>query len=126
MRLLTSLGLILVLLIGSGFWINHSLQAASGRLSQKVVLVSANIEKRDWQAAKQETGKLGEAWEKDARWWPVFLDHQEMDNIEFSLARATEYVNSENKALAEGQLSELKLMLEHIPRKERVNLENIL
>lgn len=46
-----------------------------------------------------------------------FSDHQEMDNIEFSLARVKEYVTSQDDALSLGQLSELKLMIEHIPRK---------
>ena len=56
----------------------------------------------------------------------IILDHQEIDNIEFSLAKIKEYVASRDLPLALGQLSELKLMIEHIPRKEAVNLENIL
>ncbi len=126
MRLLISIALVLSLLIGSGFWINHSLQVATKGLVQKIDQVAVNIKRGDWDAAQNQTGKLEQAWEQDARWWPVFLDHQEMDNIEFSLAKATEYVASENNSLAQGQLSELKLMIGHIPRKEKVNLENIL
>lgn len=126
MRLLSCLGVIMVALIGSGFWINYSLQEATDRLSGQVEKVSSSVGKGNWSSARDESRKMKKTWEQDARWWPVILDHQEIDNIEFTLARTTEYVKNEDRALAQGQLSELKLMVEHIPRKEKVNLENIL
>lgn len=126
MRLLSCLGVIMVALIGTGFWINYSLQEASDRLSSHVEQVSSAVGQENWPAARDESSQMHKTWEQDARWWPVILDHQEIDNIEFTMARTTEYVRNEDRALAQGQLSELKLMVEHIPRKEKVNLENIL
>lgn len=126
MRLLTIIGIILAMMVSAGVWINHSLQDAAGRLAGKVEMVSADIRLGDWPAARRDSEQMKSLWEKDARWWPVILDHQEIDNIEFTMARTTEYVKNQDLALAQGQLSELKLMLEHIPRKEAVNLENIL
>ncbi|MGE5389524.1 MAG: DUF4363 family protein [Deltaproteobacteria bacterium] len=126
MRLLSCLGVILLVLIGGGFWINNSLQESTDRLSSQVEQVSDNIGQGDWSAARSGSDQMQRLWEKDARWWPVILDHQEIDNIEFSMARTTEYVRNQDLALAQGQLSELKLMVRHIPRKEKINLENIL
>jgi hypothetical protein len=42
------------------------------------------------------------------------------------MARVKEYVATQDKALSLGQLSELKLVIEHIPEKEAINLENIM
>jgi predicted ABC-type ATPase len=125
MRLLTTLAVILALVIGTGIWFNHSLKTSSDDLTRQIQLVSSTIRQQDWETAVKHSEKLEKLWEQKAKWWPVFLDHQEMDNIEFSLARVKEYVTSEDDALSLGQLSELKLMIEHIPRKEAVNLENI-
>ena len=125
MRLLTTLTVILALVTGMGIWFNHSLQTSSGDLTRQIQLVSSTIRQQDWETAVKHSEKLEKLWEQKAKWWPVFLDHQEMDNIEFSLARVKEYVTSKDDALSLGQLSELKLMIEHIPRKEAVNLENI-
>ncbi|MBP8818915.1 MAG: DUF4363 family protein [Syntrophomonadaceae bacterium] len=125
MRLLTTLAVILALIIGMSAWFNHSLQTSSDDLTRQIQLVSSTIRQQDWETAVKHSEKLEKLWEQKAKWWPVFLDHQEMDNIEFSLARVKEYVTSQDDALSLGQLSELKLMIEHIPRKEAVNLENI-
>ena len=125
MRLLTTLAVILALVIGMGAWFNHSLQTSSDDLTGQIKLLSSTIRQQDWETAVEHSENLEKLWEQKAKWWPVFLDHQEMDNIEFSLARVKEYVTSQDDALSLGQLSELKLMIEHIPRKEAVNLENI-
>ncbi|MGS0763495.1 DUF4363 family protein [Syntrophomonas curvata] len=125
MRLLITLAAILGMVIGMAVWFNHSLQETTNDLSRQISVISLTIAQQDWEAAAQQSKQLEQMWEEKARWWPAFLDHQEMDNIEFSLARVKEYVISRDKALSLGQLSELKLMIEHIPRKEAVNLENI-
>lgn len=125
MRLLVTLAAILAMIIGMATWFNHSLQATTDDLSQQIGQISLAMRQQEWEAAVKQSEQLEQLWEEKAKWWPVFLDHQEMDNIEFSLARVKEYVASRDQALSMGQLSELKLMIEHIPRKEAVNLENI-
>lgn len=126
MRLLICIGVMLGMLIGAGFWINNSLQESTDRLSNQIQEVSNSIRQGDWSSARHSSDQMERSWEKDASWWPVVLDHQEIDNIEFSMSRSSEYVRNQDQALAQGQLSELRLMVEHIPRKEKVNLENIL
>ncbi|MGR6836945.1 DUF4363 family protein [Syntrophomonas erecta] len=126
MRLLVSIFLILSMTIASGIWFNHSLQGSAGELTRQIDQVCREIREERWEAAIKQTEELEKIWEQKAKYWPVILDHQEMDNIEFSLAKVMEYVASQDNALSLGQLSELKLMIEHIPRKEEVNLENIL
>ena len=126
MRLIVTLTVILSMIIGLGFWFNYSLETSSDELTQQIDLISAEIREGHWEKAVEHNKKLETTWGEKAKWWPIFLDHQEMDNIEFSLAKVKEYVASQNLSLALGQLSELKLMIEHIPEKEIVNLKNIL
>ncbi len=126
MRLLVGVITIVLFLIGSGFWINDQLLDSSNRLISQIDKVSRQVSEEDWAGAQMQADELEKRWKQEAHWWPVFLEHQEMDNIEFSLARCQKYVTARDDALAMGQLSEIRLMIEHIPRKEQINLENIL
>lgn len=126
MRLLTTLAVILTLIIGLGAWNNHSLRESTDKLTGQIEQVMEEIDAQRWNEAQQKTAQLEKSWQVNARWWPVILDHQEIDNIEFSLAKVKKYVATRNASLAQGQLSELNLMLKHIPEKEAINLRNIL
>jgi hypothetical protein len=126
MRLLGSIVVILIIIIYAGFRLNYELQASTNDLIHQIDQVSILIRENNWQTAIEQTEKLNEVWEKEAKWWPVFLEHQEMDNIEFSMAKFKEYVANKNDSLSLGQLSEIRLMIEHIPRKEVINIKNIL
>lgn len=125
MRLLASLITILLLVMAAGFWTNHSLEETAQYLGQQIEGISQEVKQGEWDAAQRQSQELEKAWKEKAWWWPIILDHQEIDNIEFSLVKAREYIASRNLSLTSGQLSEIKLMIEHIPRKEALNLENI-
>lgn len=126
MRLLGTMIVILIFIVSAGFWINHELQDSTRDLTRQIDRVEVLVNDNHWEAAMKQTELLEKVWKQEAKWWPIFLEHQEMDNIEFSMAKFKEYVASKNNSLAQGQLSEIKLMIEHIPRKEEVNLINIL
>ncbi|HPF21416.1 MAG TPA: DUF4363 family protein [Syntrophomonas sp.] len=126
MRLLTVLWIVFTCLVGLGIWSHSALGDTTREMTGQIEQVIRDIDEQRWDQARQQTARLEKSWHERARWWPVFLDHQEIDNIEFSLAKVKKYVDTRDKPLAQGQLSELHLMLEHIPAKEAVTLENIL
>lgn len=126
MRVLSVLLMVLALIIGLGTWNNHALRESTDDVTGQIRQVMTSVDHQNWDQARQQTEALEKSWSQNAKWWPIFLDHQEIDNIEFSLAKTKEYVNIRNAPLAMGQLSELHLMMEHIPDKEAVTLENIL
>lgn len=125
MRLLLSIIVTVALIIAGGLYINHQLRLSSEQLVGQIEQVSEAIKHNDWPVAARETDRLEQVWEQQAGWWPVFFEHYEMDNIEFSMAKSKEYVDSQDAALSLGQLSEIKLMIEHMPRKEAVSLDNV-
>ncbi len=126
MRLLLVLLIIFAAIVSLGFWTNHQLQASAGEMLQNIEKITIGIEKKHWGEAYEQTIELEKVWDKEAKWWPTVLDHQEIDNIEFSMARAREYVAAKNAPLSLGQFSELALMIKHIPEKETISLKNIL
>jgi len=126
MRLLAALLIIFAGVVVLGGWTNHKLEVTTGDLLKTIDSLDRAIEKKDWDRAGEGTARLEKSWEEKAGWWPVLLDHQEMDNIEFSLSRIKEYVSSHDLSLSRGQLAELREMIRHIPEKEAVTLKNIL
>ncbi|MDD2443419.1 MAG: DUF4363 family protein [Desulfotomaculaceae bacterium] len=126
MRLLVSLLVIFAVAVSLGFWTNHKLAVSTGDLLENIEKIEAGIENNQWETARSHTMDLEETWDKKASWWPTVMDHQEIDNIEFAMAKVKEYIGNQNAALSWGQLSELKLMIKHIPEKEAVTIKNIL
>lgn len=126
MRLLAALLIIFAGVVVLGGWTNYKLEVTTGDLLKTIDSLDRAIEKKDWDRAGEGTARLEKSWEEKAGWWPVLLDHQEMDNIEFSLSRIKEYVSSHDLSLSRGQLAELREMIRHIPEKEAVTLKNIL
>lgn len=126
MRLLSALLIIFAAVVSLGFWTNHLLRTSAGELAQHIEQIEQELERNQWDEACAQTAELEEAWDKKAKWWPTILEHQEIDNIEFSMAKVKEYVAKKDTALSWGQLKELKLMIKHIPEKEAIKLQNIL
>lgn len=126
MRLLLVLAIVFALVVALGLWTNNALEASSEDLLRHVEDVARDVEGDNWREAYGKTVELEKTWDKKSKWWPIILDHQEIDNIEFAQARVKEYVATKNNALARGQLSELELMIRHIPETEKVTLKNIL
>ncbi|ABO50000.1 conserved hypothetical protein [Desulforamulus reducens MI-1] len=126
MRLLLSLTLVIALIIGLGVWVNYSLAVAAEDLTELIHQVTREVERENWQAANGKMKSLEKQWDETGVWWPVVMDHQEIDNIDFSLAKLKEYIATNDRSLSMGYLSELKLMILHLPENEAVNLKNIL
>lgn len=126
MRFYGALLVLLALIVASGFWTSSYLNASAREISGQIDQVTKEIKHDRWGKARQETVALESTWVRESRWWPVFLDHEEMDKIQFSVARVKEYVTNRNYPLSMGQLAELKAMINHIPDLEGVTLENLL
>ncbi|MDD2554588.1 MAG: DUF4363 family protein [Desulfotomaculaceae bacterium] len=125
MRLFLVLIIIFAIIVSFSFWTNHMLQASAGEILQKIEQIEQGMENNQWEQARAATAELEETLDKKAKWWPLVLNHQEIDNIEFSMVKAGEYITTKNTTHSWAQLSELKLMIRHIPEKESLTLENI-
>ena len=126
MRLLLALLLVFGSIIFIGFWTNHRLEASTDRLLEEIKSITEDVRQDNWQGAMEKTTGLEKAWKENEKWWTMILDHQEIDNIEFAMAKFKEYLASRDTALSRGELSVLQAMIKHIPEKENVSLKNIL
>lgn len=125
MRLLATLLIVFVAVIAAGFWANHQLTASANELLLDVDKIHGEIGTQNWDSALEHTEELERHWDRLGKWWPALLDHQEIDNIDFAMAKNKEYIAAKNVPLALGHLSEIRQMIKHIPEKGSINLTNI-
>lgn len=126
MKLVTVLAILFAAAIAMGIWSNNSMAASARELSGKVESIAGSITDQNWEQAEKQMSSLEKTWNSKKNWWPALIDHQEIDNIDFSMARIKEYINARDPGLSRGEISTLKLMINHIPAKEALNLGNIL
>lgn len=84
------------------------------------------VQEEDWGQAEAMISNSLERWEMVQRFWSAMINHKEVDEIRTALERSKEYVASQEKAAALAELAVAKLLVEHVPEKERPSWSNIL
>lgn len=125
MKFYLSLLILFILILCSGFFVIGSLSQSAEDITKNFAQISHAINEEDWLTAKEEFTLTKEKWNRHKKWWAMIIDHHEIDNIDTTLARADEYLNHQNQALAAGELSVLQQFLEHIPETEKISWKNI-
>jgi len=125
-RIIPVLTFILLMLVGFGFWINHSLSGTADELGVKFSHIEQAVKQNDWPSAGKQISLAEKSWSKSKSWWAVIIDHQEIDQIEIAFSRIKSYIEAKNSGLSLGELAMLRHSIEHIPQKEAVSIENIL
>lgn len=123
--LITTLALFAVL-IGFGTFAYYYIDHTANELVSKASLVEQQGNKENWPHAEKAFSSLDSAWIKASTKWTVLVDHQELDNINISLAKIREYIKAKDIPGFKSEVAELKLLLKHIPEKEALNLKNVL
>jgi len=125
MRIYVAVIVGLLLSVTVGFIAIDRLDAATNEIVAGFGELERAVDYGKWEEAGAGIGSVEKLWNKHNRWWPMVIDHQEIDNINMALVRTKQYIKMQDRAMASGELAVLKQMLEHIPEKEQVNLKNI-
>ncbi|MDT3705119.1 MAG: DUF4363 family protein [Thermincola sp.] len=125
MKILIATLLLFTVLLGFGTFSYYYIDHTAQQLITKVRLIEETGNKEDWQKAAQEFAVLHERWNTASSKWTALVDHQELDNINISLAKVGEYIKAKDIPGFRAQMAELKILIRHIPEKEALNLKNI-
>ncbi|MFW5649581.1 MAG: DUF4363 family protein [Candidatus Alkaliphilus sp. MAG34] len=126
MRVVVATVLILVIFLVGAFMINKYVNNACGRLLEDVGELEESIKGEDWAQGREQIQNLKKQWDTTKKGWLLFLEHYETDPIDISLTRLEQYVETENKPLASGEMAELRLLIDSVRSNENFKLENIL
>lgn len=126
MRTVPTIVIIVVLLLGGSLTTYRYLQTTALTLGAQLEAVEQSISTQKWEGAQKELNTAQQRWDKSKTWWTIFLDHQEIDNIDISMNRLEKYIETHDVSLSLGEVSAVKLQVDHISDTEKLNLQNIL
>ena len=126
MRTLITIVIIVILLLGGSLTSYQYIQTSTQALGVPLEAVEQSISTQKWEVAQKELNTAQQRWDKNKTWWTVLLDHQEINNIDISMNRLEKYIETHDFSLSLGEVSALKLQVDHISDTEKLNLRNIL
>ncbi len=119
-----SIGLLIIILISSFIYI-VSLNKKSKQFTINIHVLEEMVSNNDWDNAKKQLISMEKDWGKTERWMTTLIDHQEVDSINLSLVRLSRYLQYEEVSDLMVECATLRLLIEHIPKKEKFNLSNL-
>lgn len=117
---------IFALLIGFATFSYYYIDNTTAFLSSHMEKLEKSVQAKEWQKAEKDFTKLKSSWARTNSKWMMLIDHQELDNINISMARLKSFMDAKEHPETMAELGELKLLLKHIPEKEALNIKNIL
>ena len=113
---------ILLLIFLSMFYVSHQSKETSEILEQ----LKTSVENGDWASAIDQNEVLKSKWDKDKGILAFLFDHIELDNIQISFSRLDEYINCKDTLTSLSEISVVKMLIEHLPKRDSLTLDNLL
>jgi len=117
---------LLVLIIVPGIAATRYLASSSQALIPLTDRAIACVEDGDWAAAERFAGDLREGWDERKDAWALLMMHEEIHELEQSIARIEQLIATKDRPGALAELQVVRLLLGHVGEKQRLSLINIL
>lgn len=112
------------MIIAMSFSINY-LNKVSQNLGSLNDEINQNINDGDWDKAYKTSMEFTDNWKDYSKKIKLFLNHQEIDNIEMELSKLPQYIQEMTKDEALASVHVLKFLLDHIAELEKIKIQNI-
>ncbi|MGE5631837.1 MAG: DUF4363 family protein [Caulobacteraceae bacterium] len=126
MKPVAIIALVTAVIIAGGIVSLHMLSSESDSLYSNLISLEKDINNQNWSKSTKALDEFEKKWDKASKYWSMFIDHYEIDNIELELSQLESFIKTEEKSQALSRLSSLKTLIKHIPDKEAFTLKNIL
>jgi hypothetical protein len=87
--------------------------------------IETYINDRNWDEAYKAANDFSEKWERHSNIIKLFVNHQELDNIEIELSKLTQFVKEKTPDESLANVHTLDFLLNHIINLEKINIQNI-
>ncbi|ERI92603.1 hypothetical protein HMPREF1982_02212 [Clostridiales bacterium oral taxon 876 str. F0540] len=123
-NIIISVAVFLVMITGMFLSISY-LNRTSANLQTLNDNLEQYISEDKWDKAYKASMDFTNQWEKHSKLIKLFVNHQEIDNVEMELWKLPQYVKEESKDEALASVHVLKFLLKHISNLEKVTIQNI-
>ncbi|NLM38946.1 MAG: DUF4363 family protein [Firmicutes bacterium] len=126
MRLLVILTLIMVAIVGLGFYVEHGLSNLIEGVLSDLDEGESYLSTGQRDAALERLTKAHQKWQKAQHRWNPFIYNTDLDELEAALSRLLAFVETDNFSHAHVELSYIRTRLRQIHQQERLSLQNVL
>jgi PAB1-binding protein PBP1 len=123
-NLLISVGIFLTMLIAI-FLSTVYLSRICSDLIKTTDTLEEQITNEKWKDAYGSSIKLSSKWKSYCTKISIFVDHEEIDNIDHELWTLTQYTKCKNKDESLADIHVIKFFLNHITNMEKITVQNI-
>lgn len=123
-RLVSVLVILVVAIVLISFWESYITSSSRELLSDTEQAQQYGLQE-NWVEAGKALDDFNVKWNGMRDLWQAFIDHTEIDNISFSLARARALVQVQGLDNYAAEIAGLAEMLRHIPRRQTLSLGNL-
>jgi hypothetical protein len=123
-NLLISVAIFITMIIAI-FFANLYLSRICLDLTKTSSTLEDQITNEEWESAYDTSNKLTSNWKSYCTKLSIFVDHEEIDNIDHELWKLTQYTKCRNKDESLAGLHVIKFFITHITNMEKISVQNI-
>ncbi len=114
-----------ILVIFGGIWETKHLERSCNFVLSDIEYTKNLLNNNNFEGSKAQMKELDNTWKNVKDVWNIFIPHDEIDDIENSIAMLHSYVDLENKEEALVYINKLNSDLKDVIEKQQINMENI-
>jgi len=116
---------IFLTMITAIFFSTTYLSRTCANLIKTTATLEAQITNEKWEDAYNTSMELTSKWMDYCTKLSIFVDHEEIDNIDNELWKLSQYTKCKNKDESLAGVHVIKFFINHITNMEKINLQNI-
>lgn len=105
--------------------INYLNKSCKG-LEKQVDNLEKEVDSDKWDEAYKSSLDFMKTYKKHSDIISMFVNHQEIDNLNNELWKLIQYIKAKNKDESQASIHVMKFLLSHITEMEKVDFQNIL
>lgn len=114
-----------IFILGTGIFSQQLLQKDSYKLNANIDKAVKFTDSGNWNGAESSLDAVVKDWNAVKGTWSALIDHQEIDNIDVTLAQLQTLVKAKELPDTLSEAAALKTFIGHIPEKEKIRLKNL-
>ncbi len=118
-------GILFIIIIISIIFSASYTVLSTEELDTVMIQLSDTLEKENWAECEQIFEALNIKWSKSKKFLAILFEHNELEDIDTSLAYLNSYILLKDKNNAIPELNVLKLSILHLRRTDKIKLENL-
>lgn len=125
MRSIAIASIAVVAVVLGGILTIKYLERSAQELSMYLERVQEAVQRENWSQAEELFDAANSRWDQIQRPWAALISHGELDELQMTFGRIKQYITCQEKSLALAELEVARLLVEHIPEKEKPHWTNI-